>query len=332
MQAPSLTLGAALRDCEAERPEARIKAVQNLAPALLVALDVPGPRYNAAAEHERGPEVVTALLRAIDGDDPALRGLAAVGLGTLGDPQVIDRCGGWLGLRGDDEDTGFLRECAAIALALLGSCAPADHDVRARTLAMLREALHAERADVRFQAPGGMVEIAGSDVEADLVAALDDEEHPQVRLAIVEALSRVDPPAPATCDALEALVATDEGDDEIGFEAAMILASARRDRARPRLMRALDHRGERDRALEALAVLGPAPAADLERVQRLAAAIMTPGVTRVRAAYALSRMAAPGVRDPGRALLAKLRFHPRGAVREAVRDALTNLGLLSSDE
>ncbi len=332
MQAPSLTLGAALRDCEADRPEARIKAVQNLAPALLVELDVPGPRWKAASEHARGDEVVAALLRAIDGDDPALRGLAAVGLGTLGDPQVLARCGGWLGLRGDDEDTGFLRECAAIAIAMLGACAPADDEVRARTLQTLRDALQAERPDVRFQAPGGLVEIAGSEVEPDLVAALADEAHPQVRLAIVDALSRVDPPAPATCDALEALLETDEGLEEIGFEAAMILASARRDTARARLMRALDHRGERDRALEALAVLGPAPPRDLERVQRLAAAIMTPGVTRVRAAYALSRMAAPGVRDPGRALLAKLRFHPRGAVREAVRDALTNLGQLAADE
>lgn len=332
MQAPTLTLGAALRDCEAPRAEARIKAVQNLAPALLGELDVPGPRWSATTEHDRGPEVAAALVRAIDGDDPALRGLAAIGLGTLGDPEVLARCGGWLGLRGDDEDTGFLRECAAIAIAMVGACAPNDHDVRTRAMKMLGDAMRAERPDVRFQAPGGLVEIAGAQAQAELLAALAAEDHPEVRRAIVEALSRIDPAPAATCDALETLLGGEEAHEEIGFEAAMILASARRDAARPRLMRALDHRAERDRALEALAVLGPAPPADLARVQRLAAAIMTPGVTRVRAAYALSRMAPAGVRDPGRALLAKLRFHPRGAVREAVRDALANLGQLAANE
>jgi HEAT repeat protein len=330
MQAPSLTLAAALRDCSSPRAEAKVKAVQNLAPALLGELDRPGPRWKAASEHARGDDVIAALQAALADEDPAVQGLAATGLGMLGEAEVLDRCARWLALTDDDEDAGFLRQCGAIAISLVGAAAPRRHEARAEALKLLRAALASDRPDVRFQAPIGMVEIADAKVERELLDALTREEHGDVRLNLVAALSRLDPAPAATCAALERLLDTEEGNEEVGFEAAMILASARRATARPRLMRALDHRGERDRALEALAVLGPAPPEDLERVQRLAAAMMTPGVTRVRAAYALSRMAPRGVRDPGRALLAKLRFHPRAAVREAVSDALANLGRLET--
>jgi hypothetical protein len=97
-------------------------------------------------------------------------------------------------------------------------------------------------------------------------------------------------------------------------------------------LQALPVRGHRDRALEALAALGAAPAADIEPVQGLVARWWLPSITRVRAAYALARMAPAGPDNPGLRLLARLRWHPRAAVREAVRDAHANLEALAARE
>jgi HEAT repeat protein len=333
MQAAELTLAAALRDATAPRPQARVKAIQNLAPALLAELEVPGPHWQAAHAHARGAEVTATLSRALDDDDPAIAALAAVGLGTIGDPDLLGRIEGWLERDDGDDPEGaqFVRECAAIAVSLLGAAAPKGHAVRERVLEQLRASLGSDRPDVRFQAPIGMVEVGDAQVETELLAALKTESESAVRTNIVVALARLHPTPPATCNALERLLQTEAADDEIGFEAAMILAGARRVTARPRLLRALHHRGERDRALEALAVLGRAQPSEIEPVHRLATRVWTPGVTRVRAAYALARMAGERPDDPGPALLARLRFHPRACVREAVRDALLNLGTLARD-
>lgn len=333
MQAAELTLDAALRDVDSERAEARAKAVRNLAPALLETLGVTGPRWNAAASHARGEDVRRALGRVLDDDDPALRGLAAVGLGTIGDPGVLVRTEGWIDDSTDDEAVAFLRQCAVIATSLVGAAAPPGEDDGVRTRAdardRLRAALRSPLPDVRFQAALGLVEVDDADAEAPLLDALAHEEHDEVRENIIAALSRIDPPGDATRAAMRRLL--DAGDDEphgsVAIAAALLLAAARDPHGRPWLVRALDHRGHRDDALEALAVLGSAPPEHVEPVRRLAASMFTPGVTRVRAAYALSRMAGhEGERDPGLALLARLRFHPRGAVREAVRDALRLLG------
>ena len=117
-----------------------------------------------------------------------------------------------------------------------------------------------------------------------------------------------------------------EGAEGIGFDAAITLAGARRESARPRLLEALDVRHQRDRALEALAALGGGDPSEIERVRQLGRRMWLPSITRVRVAYALARMVPEGAGDnPGLAMLRRLRWHPRPAVREAVRDAHDNL-------
>ncbi len=108
----------------------------------------------------------------------------------------------------------------------------------------------------------------------------------------------------------------------------MVLAGAGRASAGPRLVAALGVRHQRDRALEALAVLGQDAGADAAtEVATLARGMLTRGITRVRAAYALARILG-GEDNAGHALLRRLGWHPSAGVREAVRDAETNLQTL----
>ena len=334
VQAPQLTLAAALRDVTAKRQEARALAVANLAPALLAELSRPGPAWRAAADHPRGPEVIEALETIANADDEhgQLRGDAAIGLGNLGDAKVIDVASGWLTRPGDDPDVAWLRECALIALSFVGTAAPEDSDARTRALDQIRTAMRSEHADARFQAPIALVEVAGNDAESELCDALDREAHDMVRENVIEAMSRLDPPGARTCDALEILLRSDEGDHGLGFEAAMILADARRESARDRLLIALAVRDHRDRALEGLAALGRAPSAACDQVLAIARRWWLPGVTRVRAAYALVRMVGPDADREARAMLERFAWHPRPAVREAVADARKGLERLESED
>jgi hypothetical protein len=266
-----------------------------------------------------------------------LAAMAAIGMGLLGEPEVLERTAPWLLTEGDDEAVVFKRQCALIAMSYVGTAAPEYGDearrIRAEVLERVRVLLRAEQADVRFQAAVALVEVGGNAVEHDLVDALATETHEEVRENLVAAISRLDPPGKAACRALVAILDDDDqGWRPIGFEAAMALAAARRPQAGPRLLAALERRGERDLALEALAALGrSAPADAIERTHRLARGLRTPGITRVRAAYALARMIAPsgaGSTDhvnPGTAMLRRLAWHPRPAVREAVADALAAL-------
>jgi hypothetical protein len=340
MLAPELTLEAALRDVGSRKHEFRYHAAENLARALLHALGQPGPRWHAAAEHPRGPEVLDALRRLCDEREPAvLRGTAAVGLSMLGEPEVLEHTAAWLELPDDDEDQAFLRESAIMAAARLhraAAQADADPELRQRIGARVEAALHAPAADLRYQGALALVELRGDEAEGALVDALRREEHPAVREGLVEALAHLDPAGPSACDALEQLLAGPEGEQTIGLEAALVLAAARRSSARPRLLQALPVRGHRDRALEGLAALGTAPPADVEIVLRLSQRWWLPAITRVRVAYALARMAAgpgaPAGDDPGLRLLGRLRWHPRPAVREAVRDAHAALETLAARE
>lgn len=337
MQAAEITLPAAIRDATSSRNEARHKAIRNIAPALLAELDRPGPAWRATEDHPRGAEALQALQAALTQDeDAALAGVAATGLGMLGHPEVVDAVWPWLERDSDDEGASFLRECAVIAVSLAGAAAPASEsrfkkDVLDRIVGLL----DAERPDVRFQAAMAAVEVGGEAVERELATRLRVEEHHEVRRNLVEALARLDPPGDPTCSALAEIVADpEEGPTGIGFEAAMALASARRKEAGPRLVQALGHRWERDRALEALAALGRmAPGDAVPRVDALARGLLTPGITRVRAAYALARLVA-GPKDPsnpGIALLGRLAWHPRKAVREAVADAHAALRTLEPE-
>lgn len=333
MLAPEMTLDAALRDVEHGDPRVREPAVRNLAAALLAELDRPGPLWRAADGHPRGSAVRKALQERLDDDEPALRGHAATGLATLGDPSVVETAMEWLSLDGEGDDREYLRQCGVIALSFLGRAAmeaETEPQLRERIEARLAEAMAAEAPDLRFQAGMALVELRGAAAEPTLVEAMEREEHPEVREGLLEAISMLDPPGPDACALLESILDGPDRDTGLGFAAAMTLAAARREVARPRLMDALGVRGWRDDALEALAALGTADADSIERVHRLARRVFLPGITRVRAAYALARMVPPGAgENAGLAMLERLRWHPRAAVREAVRDAFGNLDRLA---
>jgi hypothetical protein len=330
VHAPELTLDAALRDATSPRLEARSKAIRNLAPALLQARGVPGPHWRAADEHARGSQVIAALRRALDEtEDPMLPGLAAVGLGLIGEPDVVERTQPWLERAGEGPEDVFVRECAVITLSFVGACAPQTPEgerVRAAIRWRLERALRAEAPDVRFQAGVALVEVAGEEAEGAIVEALEREEHAYVRENLVTALARLDPPGPRACAALRRVVQADpEGTDSAAFEAALALTAARQAEGGPRLVAALHRRSQRDSALEALAVLGRrAPPEAVAHADRMMKSFWTPGITRVRAAYALARMLAPGrpeAPNAGERMLRRLAWHPRPAVREAVTDA-----------
>lgn len=333
MLAAELTLDAALRDVTSTSTRFRYQAAVDLAPALLEQIGQPGPRWRACDEHPQGPAVREALRTLLSEHEPAdLRGSAAVGLGTLGEPEVLDHTEGWLQTTDDDERLAYLRESAVVATAYLGRAAidaEAEPEVQQRVRTRIEQALRAEAPDVRYQAATALVELWGADAQPHLVEALRVEPHHGVREGLVSAIAYLDPVGPDACDALEAILEGDEQHESIGFEAAVTLAGARRPRARPRLLEALDVRHQRDRALEALAALGLGSPADVARVESLTQRWLLPSITRVRAAYALARMASDRSPNPGLARLRRLRFHPRAAVREAVREAMANLDTLA---
>jgi HEAT repeat protein len=180
---------------------------------------------------------------------------------------------------------------------------------------------------VRYQAGPALVEVGGTAVEHDLLAALEHESQASVRANLIAAISMLDPPSPAACDVLATVLATPEGNGEVGWEAAMALTAARRPEGAPRLIAALARHSTRDRALEALAVLGPdGPPEIADAVRRYTSGWLTPVFTRVRAAYALARIEP----ERGQALLDRLAKHPRPAVREAVAEARVNLAKLAA--
>lgn len=342
MQAPELSLAAAIRDIDANKLDARLKALRSLAPALLVDLDKPGPLWLAATLHDSGATVTRMLFDALGQEhDIPSRGQAAVSLGMLGDASVIDVVAPWLTLEGEQVDACFQRECAVIAISFIGAAAARAPDNTGRhalrqCMKLLSAALESPAADVRFQAAVALVEVADTnvgDVEALLRDALKLEDNPEVRHNLVDALSRLEHPSAATLDALaKVLEDPQEGASAVGLAAAMILAGQRRPEAGPRLVTALGVRLQRDDALEALAVLGPAaPDAAVERARRIATGVLTTPITRVRAAYALARMCSQSAdaNNPGLRWLARLAWHPRPAVREAVTDARRNLEQLA---
>lgn len=334
MQAPELTLAAAIRDADAKREQARHKAIRNLAPALLLEIGEPGPLWNATERHADGSAVRAALWHALEqSGDTALRAQAALGLGMLGDATLFDRISPWIDLTGDDEASTFQRECAVIAISFVGAASPADDPIRVVVIERLRSALADERPDVRFQAAVALAEVGGTVVERELVAALRTEPHPEVQHNLVDALSRFEDLEPQTAETLVELLEDAEPSDGLSFGIAMVLAGARRAEAAPRLLDALTVGGLRDQALEALAVIADDPPDDaVERVTAVARGYLTPGVTRARAAYALARLCHdhPDDDNPGLRMLDRLAWHPKASVREAVADARDNLRKLAA--
>jgi HEAT repeat protein len=343
MAGAELTLAAALRDVDAMRVEARSVAIRSLAPALLDELGLRPPVWWDRIEHPQRDAVVAALEQACTDKAPQNAALAHIGLAELAAPSAHRLAREALASTQEDDAAMFLRECAVICLSLLGAAAR-DHldepasaavspDAHERAEQMhrammveLRELLSDPRPDVRYQAGPALVEVGGAAVEHELLRALDRERQESVRANLIAAISMLDPPSPAACDVLAAVLTTPEGQGEIGWEAAMALTAARRPEGAPRLLAALARQSTRDRALEALAVLGPdGPPEVADAVRRYTSGWLTPVFTRVRAAYALARIEP----ERGQALLERLAKHPRAAVREAVAEARVNLAKLS---
>lgn len=351
-----LTLAAALRDANADHPEARSVAIRSLATALLDELGMRPPVWWDLVEHEQRDAVAAALELACDDPAPQNAALARVALAEIAAPTAHIRAREALAIEPDhrdhpdhphhDDAAMFLRECGVISLSLLGAAARSFIDgpgstkappeartraveVHARMLAELRELLTDPRADVRFQVGPALVEVGGEAVEPELIAALERETHEQVRPNLIAAISLLDPPSPAACDVLAAVLETDEGKGQIGWEAAMALTAARRPEGAPRLIEGLRSRETRDRALEAIAVLGlKAPPEAITAVRRYSSGFLVPIFTQVRAAYALARIEP----ERGLRLLKRLARHPRPAVREAVAEARAALEQLASPE
>ncbi len=315
-----MTLPAALRDADEPAVGVRIAGVRNLALAMLAELGRPAPAWLADEDHGLGDRVRTRLLAALDDSSADVRGYAAIGLGLVGRPEVVDRVVPWFEIGGDDDASQWLRQSAVIALAHVGAAAPVDHAVRATIASRLHAAFASPHADLRFQAALALVEVCDARAEPSLVAALPREGNAEVRTQIVAALAHLPALTDASCDALAPLV-DDPG--AIGLEAALVLVANGRREGGMRLTAAVGRAEERDRALEALAVLGPAaPATAVEPVARLAASWRAPAITRVRAAYAWRRIARDDAdRRRAERRLAGLAWHPRAMVREAVADA-----------
>lgn len=325
-----ITLEAALRDADALDVKARTLAITHLASAYLERLGRTDPLWQAHTAHPLGPSVLETLLRALERDPAApIQALAAAGLGQIGAPELLDATPtAWF--TSTAPDAAYQRECAAIGWTLLGTAArPVSGDMSQNTyegvLARLRAGLRGEQPELRFQCAVGLAELEGRAAEPALVAALAAETIPTVRGALVTAIGEIDPPGPEACEVLAPL--TTDPHTPTAFAAALALTAARDPRGAPQLLAALSRPDDRGRALEALAALGPAaPPAALPAVRRLARSFFTPGLTRVRAAYALARLDPP----EGEALLERLSHALRSSVREAVADARAGLAQLAT--
>lgn len=329
---PPITLGAALRDAGLAETRARDLAIRHLADALLAELGG-GDRWRIAERHARGAEVLAALRRALTGDpSPVIRGFAGIGLGQLGDPEALVPLREMLADEtGEDERAVFLRECGAIGLAQLGAAAreavegePALSAIRHA----LEHALGSPRPELRFQAAQSLVEVSGDAAEGPLLAALELELHPEVRRGLCEALTSVARPGPATVARLEGLLGSPGLDPATAFAAALVLTAAGAASGGEVLLAAVADPERRDRALEALAALGEqAPERARAPLHRLATSWLTPGPTKVRAAYALARIWPA----EGLAILERLGQSRRPSVREAVADARAALVALAGE-
>ncbi len=306
--AGSLSLEAAIRDTRSGEPRTRDDAVRQIAATLIRDLDGP-VTPSRVRTHPHGPEVLAALRERLEDAIPQLRGLALVGLGQLAQPEVFELADRWLGELDDDEGTVFRRETAVIALTLLGEVT-LDEDLQRRILDRLLDALKDPRPDVRFQAVLSVAERGGEAVVPALVAMLEDEEVDEVRGQLLDALAPFDPLEEAFVDRIEAVVAEASVGTETGFAGARRLAGARRDSGAAHLVAGLKVQPRRDDALEALAVIGP----DLDDD---AAGWLVPAITRVRAAYALTRIRP----DEGRQRLTGWHKSRRRDVQDAVEDA-----------
>lgn len=325
MLGPEMSLAAALRDAAHGEPAVRAAGIRNLAPAMLAALGRPGPAFCADTDHPEFAALRRRLFDALDDAVVDVAGHAALGLGALGRAEILARAAIWIELDRSDDDTRWLHETAVIAMSYVGVAARGrDAALHRQVIDRLRDAWRSPHVDVRFQVALARVEVDDPDAETDLVAALADEPSADLREQIVNALAHLPRVTAATLDGLAAVVRDDaDRNAGIGMQAASVLAAHGRADGVARLITALGRRPERDSALEVLAELGAPAAAAIASAEAVLRRWWNPPITRVRAAYALCRIAPQGTAAHARAVRALRRwaYHPRGAVREAVADA-----------
>lgn len=324
MLAPEMTLAAALRDSAHVDPRVRAAGVRNLAPALLLELGRSPPSWCDDGHHRDAAAVCKRLLERLNDAVVEIAGHAALGLGMIGRPEVLERASAWLAIDRDDDDAMWLRETSVIATSYVGVAARGrDAELHAVVASALRDAWKSPRDDVRFQAAIARVEIDDPKAERDLASAIARESSLKVREQIIVALGHLERVEPSTLDRVATVLASEDADDAIGFSAAMLLASNGRATAVDRLVTGIGRRHERDDAFEALADLGRVAAPAIAPAQSVLGRWLVPTVTRVRAAFALCRIAEPGSTGFSQAdrALRRWAYHPRRAVREAVADA-----------
>lgn len=345
--ARELTLTAALRDIDAERVDDRLLASEWLATACLQELPAnensDSGRFRAYAQHPRAAEILDALQSAARKDDDArVRSRALISLGVLGadtllelDPAERDAAE----RSADPEGREFEEEAWLLALAQLGATLPTQAssiaaDKLGETPDIAREisekiftiASEASRSISPARRHGALTilgQIGDPQSEALLVEILQSEgEEPEILRAALDGLSRLASPQTSTLQALRtwALAHPSELGLDERFEAGLILIAAGDDGGIRVSVEALDAARHRDRALEALALMGQrVPTRVLRRIERLSTARFWPTLTTVRALYAWARIAPTG---PARRRLLELSHHYRPLLRSSAHHAL----------
>lgn len=264
---PTITLDAALRDLQSDKPQVRVRAAEGLA---------------VVAESER-ETAATALLAALNDSDEQLRYQAALSLGELR----------WTAATGALAEllagpAALPRQGAAAALGQIGGLA-----ARAALLAAVSDA----DADVRFQLPAALTLAGGLDIPEvqqlvlDALQTLLGDHDAEVRASAAAALGDI--AAPASCEVLAAKL--DDDAESVRLEAALSLARLGDERGTRVLLAHLDDRDQALAVAERLFAQPPSEAkAQLaERAERL---FGDPAV-RVYLAGALAKLGDPRGRE-----------------------------------
>jgi HEAT repeat protein len=241
---------AALRDVHGKRIESRLAAAE---------------RLGRANDGERA-RALAGLLTLLDDAQPSVRATALAGLGMLGAPEALPRV-----LKALREEPPEVRELAALAAAQIGG------------EEAMREALHSDAPQVRFQAVAALAELTPEGVLHDVLPLLNDPDA-EVRAQVIAALASLQ----AAHLAGHFAGALEDDSPLVRLEAALALAALRDKRGEAELLRALDARERPLEVPDALARLASERAR--EPLARQARSLFSPPHLRAAAGAALARM------------------------------------------